>query len=58
MPLLIESIKRVGKLDSMCDGKEFIEKGAQLAKNKFASKKRKFTGNLIENCIVIKCSNT
>ena len=32
----------------MHDSKEFSEKSARLVKNEFASKKRKFAGNLIE----------
>ena len=55
--MLIESIRRVGDLGNMHNSKEFVEKGIELAKNEFISKKGKFASNLMEKLCCNKTLN-
>ena len=57
VPLLIENLKRAGRMGHMYDRKEFTEKGIQHIKNTFMSKKSKFVDNLIEKLYLNKILN-
>ena len=45
---LLNDKRRCGYLDYVWDGNEYGEKGIQLVKNEFMTKKGKFTANTME----------